>query len=164
MTVPNIDFRSLSFIAKFQAAAGSSGESGLCLSYGGPSPAVSRVANAVMVQGEVLPFQTPNFNASWKLDFFGPAILCGHVTGEQRSKCRENMIQPQDDETNWFASWFSSTHKSGSNHNNNDLPFSRKPTKSGIWNATIFSEGLLVPLNDVDLAFYIAAMPYQELP
>jgi hypothetical protein len=74
------------------------------------------------------------------------------------------MIQPQDDETNWFASWFSSTHKSGSNHNNNDLPFSRKPTKSGIWNATIFSEGLLVPLNDVDLAFYIAAMPYQELP
>lgn len=48
-------------------------------SYAGPSDAVLRVANVVTVEGVIMPIFPPGTNASWHMDFDGPALECDQV-------------------------------------------------------------------------------------
>lgn len=145
MNVPNIDFRSMGFVALMQENF-----TDRCYNYAGPNPAVSRVANAVMALGEILPFRAPDLNASWELEFSGPSLKCDHVNGETFWAIRKNIRHSEGQGYNYYASWFPG--KIG--NQTNLLPFTAMP--DGVLG---FSQGSLVPSNNVDLAFFIAAMP-----
>jgi hypothetical protein len=145
MNVPNIDFRSMNFVTLMQENM-----TNRCYTYGGPNPTVSRVTNAVMAQGEILPFRAPDVNASWELEFSGPSLKCDHVTGETFTAIKKNIRNSEWYGFNYYASWFPGQKGNQSNL----VPF--PPTQDGVPG---FSKGSLVPSNNVDLEFYMASMP-----
>lgn len=147
--VPNIDFRSLSFVAPMSWT-------GYAFNYAGPSEAVSRVTKAVLAQGVILRFDTSAVNASWTVDFNGPSLKCDHMSGTQLQRIRRN-IQYAVDYKQWFyTSWFPNSHGDKHDNTSQGLPFYWTTTG---WSVPVFSEGSLVSTNDADLKFFLTAMP-----
>jgi hypothetical protein len=74
----------------------------------GPSQPVQHLALAVMGLGQILPISPPAPNASWTLDFWGPALQCNHVTAEKRDKIWLNIWNSYNATTTGayaFLSW-----------------------------------------------------------
>ena len=148
VNVPNLDFRSMNFVTLMP-------EKKSCYTYAGPNPAVNRVTNAVMALGEILPFKPPNANASWQLEYSGPSLKCDHVIGEAFKAIHNNIHRSEEVGDNYYASWFPTKNGNQSNL----LPYNLSDFKG-----TGFAKGSLVPSNNVDLAFYLAAIPVIGVP
>ena len=92
--VPNLLFMSLSLAADMPAnglhATYNDGKTDLYF-YDGPSQALTRVAQAVGAKGAILQITPPAANASWKLDFFAPALKCENIDGVQRHNIARNL-------------------------------------------------------------------------
>lgn len=68
--------------------------------YRGPSPLVRRLAAATAAQGNILAIQPPSLNASWSLNFWGPALHCNDVSGVERTDILENIgsvVRPSEE-------------------------------------------------------------------
>ena len=92
--VPNLDFRSLSFLGPMEdGVGGPSRHHTDPYPYSGPSQVVLEVTNAVMAQGQKLLIQPPVHaaNASWKIDFVGPALKCHNLDPTQHLQIRQNV-------------------------------------------------------------------------
>jgi len=59
--------------------------------YRGPSSQVRRLAAATAANGDILAIQPPSLNASWSLNFWGPALHCNNVSGVDRTDILENI-------------------------------------------------------------------------
>ncbi|KAK4899261.1 hypothetical protein LTR27_003493 [Elasticomyces elasticus] len=57
----------------------------------GPSPSVNTIAAATMALGQILPVAPPSSNASWTLNFWGPALRCAEVEDERRTLIIVNL-------------------------------------------------------------------------
>lgn len=58
--------------------------------YKSPSIALRRIVAATAAQGDILPISPPALNASWQIDFWGPAIHCNNVSSQNRTNILEN--------------------------------------------------------------------------
>ena len=143
-------------------APGDHPEDILCFNYSGPSEAVSRITDAVMATGEILPFTTLKGNASWHIDFAGPSLECDHFTGPEADRIRHNILVTSSYGLEWqyYAAWFPNSHGCDRRNHTYGLPFYLGP----LWENTTgmylpaFSEGSLVGENNADLEFYVASM------
>lgn len=81
--VPQMDFINPNFV-NFLGMPGGDVE------YNGPSELVQRVAAATASRGGILPITPPALNATWSLEFPGPSIQCGNVSGPFRSEILNN--------------------------------------------------------------------------
>lgn len=62
--------------------------------YGGPSNAVKKVVNAVMASGAILPIAPPpTTNASWTLQFDGPALRCGKAEPHAIAQVQNSLVR-----------------------------------------------------------------------
>lgn len=97
LRVPNLDFRSLAFVADMPEINTTTMIMGLPstlmsgYAYHSPSQAVSNTSNAVMALGQILPITPPATNASWELDFYGPSLNCVNVSNETRLHFEQNI-------------------------------------------------------------------------
>jgi len=57
----------------------------------GPSHTVQNVASAALGLGQILPIPPPAANASWVLEFWGPALHCSDVLGTKRNAIWRNI-------------------------------------------------------------------------
>ena len=87
--VPNLDFRSLSFVAAM--LVDQNAEIFDAYSYNGPSQAVLEIASAVAAQGAILPITPPSANASWSLTFYGPSLKCANISDTRRQQWSNNI-------------------------------------------------------------------------
>lgn len=86
-TVPNVGFVSLNYVdsmtpANFQPQDGQNLP--VEYYYQGPSKAVEQVVQAVAAEGSRLTVVPPAPNATWTLDFPGPALQCQNVSDSSR--------------------------------------------------------------------------------
>ncbi|KAK5169089.1 uncharacterized protein LTR77_006398 [Saxophila tyrrhenica] len=95
MRVPNLDFRSLNFVASlpymhtFSPVAPTNVGTYL---YNGPSQDVLEIANAVMSGGKILRIDSPAPNASWTVDFTGPALKCSELNETAHKLFQRNIV------------------------------------------------------------------------
>lgn len=73
LRVPQIDFGSFKYAARFDTIGD------YRWAWTGPSRAIQHMASRVMAAGQVLPVTPPASNATWTLDFWGPALQCNDV-------------------------------------------------------------------------------------
>jgi hypothetical protein len=83
--VPQIDWMNQNFYRTLNYP----GEKGLKI-YAGPMYSIHRIVAATMSQGDFLAIRPPAFNSSWALNFWGPAIRCGEVSGPDRTSISNN--------------------------------------------------------------------------
>ena len=153
-TAPNLDFRSLNFVAGMPVVPERLGllEGATEYTYAGPSQDVSIIATAVMAQGAIMPIKPPTINASWTVRFSGPALTCKDVDSDTRLRFEHNIRTKyeQSDDIYAFMSWF--PHVStllSSNGSVNNLPF-----QSGLSNSSL----LTFSTNLLDTTLYIYAL------
>ncbi|KAL9632579.1 MAG: hypothetical protein Q9204_003730 [Flavoplaca sp. TL-2023a] len=81
------------------------------LEWSGPSQAIQYMASRVMAAGQVLPITSPAPNATWTLDFWGPALQCNDVPETKRNQIftniwnSYNIDDPRDPASYSFLSW-----------------------------------------------------------
>lgn len=80
LRVPQFDFTTLKFSAEFELQLDFSNYTVASWKWAGPSQRVQNIAQAVSGLGQILPITPPVANASWTLDFWGPALQCNDVT------------------------------------------------------------------------------------
>ena len=85
--VPNLDFRSLTFLANMPADQGNDS----IYIYNGPDQAVLEIATAVAAQGAILPITPPEANASWSLSFYGPSLKCDNISDVLQQQFSSNL-------------------------------------------------------------------------
>lgn len=78
--------------------------------YAGAAQLVQRIAAATATQGEILPIQPPALNASWSLQFWGPAIQCNNVSETQRTTILNSYVSYVESPSSWilppsYISW-----------------------------------------------------------
>jgi hypothetical protein len=72
-------------------------EASLRFAYTLPSQEVIEVVKAVAATGTILPITPPSANASWALDFDGPALKCSNISEPLRSTIKENIMSAMND-------------------------------------------------------------------
>jgi hypothetical protein len=77
-------------------------EGDLMSRYTGPSFLIHRIVAATMAQGKLLAIEPPASNSSWALNFWGPAIRCGEVSGLDRTSISDNYGAYVQDQSNSF--------------------------------------------------------------
>ena len=70
--VPQLDFTTLNYAAPLQYSISNGNLTDWA--WKGPSQPVQHIALAVMELGQILPITPPAANASWTVDFWGPAL------------------------------------------------------------------------------------------
>ena len=79
--------------------------------WSGPSQAIQSMASRVMAGGQVLPVTPPASNATWTLDFWGPALQCDDVPANKSEQIFTNIWNsydfdgPGNSSTYGFLSW-----------------------------------------------------------
>jgi hypothetical protein len=76
-------------------------------SFAGASQPVQHVALAVMLLGQILPITPPAPNASWALNFWGPALQCNDAAAAEREKVWVNIWNTYNStgEPYFYLSW-----------------------------------------------------------
>lgn len=95
-SVPNIDFSSLNYVADMQKAGDFQGETESSdhqsqWQYSGPATDVQRIADQVAQTGTILPITPPFSNASWELNFNGPALKCLPIAESTQATVRQRL-------------------------------------------------------------------------
>ena len=76
--------------------------------WSGPSQAIQYMASRVMAAGQVLPVTPPATNATWTLDFYGPALQCDDVPETKKDQILTNIWNSYnvgDPASYGFLSW-----------------------------------------------------------
>ena len=76
--------------------------------WSGPSQPLQNIVLAVMGLGQILPIPTPAPNASWTLDFWGPALQCNDVVATERDQIWTNIWNSYSSDNSGslvFLSW-----------------------------------------------------------
>lgn len=89
LQVPQFDFASLNYVAPLYTDASINGT--FLWDWNGPSQSVQHIALAVMGLGQILPVSSPASNATWTLDFWGPALDCNDVAKKNRDRTWINI-------------------------------------------------------------------------
>lgn len=89
LQVPQLDFSSFNFAGGLQIIQAERDYDGLV--WTGPSQRLQHTAMAVMGLGQILPISPPAPNATWKLDFWGPALRCDNVAQPERDEIYTNI-------------------------------------------------------------------------
>ena len=99
--VPNLDFRSLSFLANMVTTYSSpftnrdptlgSEIHAADWRYNGPSQEVATIASSVLAEGLISQITPPAVNASCDLDFVGPSLRCSNVSDTLRRSISSNI-------------------------------------------------------------------------
>ena len=93
--VPQFDFATFNYVAPLYDGEGTLSNEDMSLSdkddnilwrWNGPSRSVQHIALAVLGLGQILPVSAPTSNASWTLDFWGPALACNDVAKTERDR------------------------------------------------------------------------------
>lgn len=118
LQVPQLDFTSLNYAAGLRYDLATLNDDGLSnWAWTGPSQPVQHIALAVMGLGQILPITSPTSNASWTLDFWGPALQCNDVEPAQRDKIWTNIWNSYNSLTNIgpysFLSWVPRSYTGG---------------------------------------------------
>ncbi|KAF2715845.1 hypothetical protein K431DRAFT_308282 [Polychaeton citri CBS 116435] len=96
LNVPNLDFRSFRFLAEMPSRAfrPDFDTDPVSYWYNGPSQLVERVATAVASLGQILPIAHPagRSNASYTLDFHGPALSCQAMESGQSIDVQQQIV------------------------------------------------------------------------
>ena len=90
-TVPTLAFESLQFVDDMVSMPDGD-EDSLRFAYTLPSQEVIEVVKAVAATGAILPITPPSANASWALDFDGPALKCSNISEPLRSTIKDNIM------------------------------------------------------------------------
>lgn len=90
--VPMADFESLKFFAPGQANIFTGRATADTVFYNGPTYMVERIAYSVASGGSILPIVPPSPNASWILDFDGPALSCGTINSTMQQLMQANIL------------------------------------------------------------------------
>jgi hypothetical protein len=85
-TVPFVDFTSLNFANIMNGAGDSRG-----FTYSGPQYSVQEAVTASCADGSILPIEPIGSNASWSLQFDGPAIDCSAVSSDEKDAILGNI-------------------------------------------------------------------------
>ena len=91
LQVPQFDFTTLNFAATLQPRSSFDATGLQNWAWAGPSQPAQHLALAVMGLGQILPITPPAHNASWTLDFWGPALQCNDVAATERDKIWINI-------------------------------------------------------------------------
>ncbi|KAF7193881.1 hypothetical protein HII31_04771 [Pseudocercospora fuligena] len=91
-TVPMADFESLKFFAPGQSNTFTGLASVDTVFYNGPTYMVERIAHSVATGGTILPISPSSPNASWSLDFNGPALRCSNVNATLQALMQTNIL------------------------------------------------------------------------
>ena len=89
--VPSLAFDSLQFVDDMPSVQADN-ETSLRFAYALPSQEVIEVVKAVAATGSILPIMPPSANASWTVDFYGPALECSNVTESLRADIQANIM------------------------------------------------------------------------
>ncbi|KAK5704511.1 hypothetical protein LTR17_021819 [Elasticomyces elasticus] len=145
MDVPQFDFTTLSFSSKMLSS-----DDGAYM-FGGSSQSVQKIAAAVLAQGQALPIKPPSLNASWTLEFWGPALQCQEVQGADRDAIWVNIWNSyRKAKDSWaFLAW--TPHEGGPTAPRVGLPFVANSSEPTLYPA-ILNGG-------VDMGLYLAVLP-----
>lgn len=106
LQVPQFDFATLNYVAPISAISGDNKTS--VIVWNGPSRSVQHIALAVMGLGQILPISAPASNATWSLDFWGPALQCHDVDKTDRDRTWINIwnaVNQSNPDFYAFLSW-----------------------------------------------------------
>lgn len=109
LQVPQLDFSTFKFAAGLEYASSMGAASATSdWEWTGPSQPVQHIALAAMGFGQILPIAPPASNASWTLNFWGPALQCSDVALPERDKIWTSIWNSYNATTNGshiFLSW-----------------------------------------------------------
>ena len=106
LQVPQFDFATLNYVAPITSISGDNTSS--VYVWNGPSRSVQHIALAVMGLGQILPISAPASNATWSVDFWGPALQCHHVDKTDRDRTWINIwnaVNQSNPDFYAFLSW-----------------------------------------------------------
>ena len=106
LQVPQFDFATLNYVAPLSNSDGFRGT--YLWDWSGPSQSVQHIALAVMGLGQILPIPSPASNATWTLEFWGPALQCNDVAKTERDRTWVNIWNSYNRSTTGpyaFLSW-----------------------------------------------------------
>ncbi|EME78326.1 uncharacterized protein MYCFIDRAFT_216609 [Pseudocercospora fijiensis CIRAD86] len=86
------DFESLKFFAPGQSSTFTGLASVDTVFYNGPTYMVERIAYSVATGGTILPISPSSPNASWSLDFNGPALKCNNINATMQQLMQTNIL------------------------------------------------------------------------
>ena len=89
LQVPQFDFTTFNFVSPLQSTGDPGPDGGYA--WTGPSQPLQHIALAVMGLGQILPIAAPAPNASWTLDFWGPALQCNDVDATKQDAIWTNI-------------------------------------------------------------------------
>ena len=146
-TVPSLAFDSLQFVDDMPSMPDGI-EDTLRFAYTLPAPEVIEVVKAVAATGAILPITPPSANASWAIDFDGPALKCSNISEPLRSTIQSNIMTAMNATSDssqcvayGYVSWLE------------DMPFKSSNGSQYVFNQRIF-QGSSMPA-----ILYLAAFP-----
>ncbi len=156
--VPNLDFRSMNFLAAMPHMESADTPSLGSYLYNGPNQPLLETSNAVMSGSRILPITPPAANSSWNLQFHGPSLKCTNVPDSLHQRLRRNIAQGIDDQSDialyGYLAWFASSGWWGSDLVS-DVPF----TSDAINKSIHFDGASLAPSLNYNATMFVAALP-----
>lgn len=157
--VPNLDFRSMNFLAAMPKMDDSTDTPELSTYlYNGPNQPLLEISNAVMAGGQILPITPPAPNSSWSLQLAGPSLKCRDMDNSLHQEVRQNIAQGINDSAGpdlfGYLSWFPSSGWWNRSLTSN-VPFLSKGENGKI----VFTQGSLGPALGQNATLFVAAMP-----
>ena len=162
--VPNIDFRSLNYLADMPPGGNQADGEPVPFFYNGPSEDVRSVVEYVSVQNDFVPFAAPHPNASWTLDFPGPVLECSDMPSSFQKSVRQNIAQSILDNyksAQTCIAWGYLAWTGMSSLTNTSLPFTKVGNGSWVLNSpSLFNKATITaPIATKPEQFYMVAMP-----
>jgi hypothetical protein len=134
MKVPQFDYTNFNYAAALPQIDNGGWK------WNGPSQPMQQIIQAVAGLGQILPISLPASNLSWSQDFWGPALRCNDMVGNDRDRVLVNLWNSYNNSFNSpaFMSWvpWSDTDAARNSvpleNHQRDLPFIYNETK--VWN------------------------------
>lgn len=164
--VPRVDFTSMNF-AFISAIDGISPS----YNYEGPRNGVQKTVTLALTDGAIQPISPPQANATWELNFHGPALTCQAVNASFHQQVVDNIyesMQTWDPACGISYAYISWTPDSSMA--NGSLPFSNVTGNYTLRSSTVgpegdnfyASDGYPYPTSFPPLSIYFAALPNME--
>lgn len=148
LKVPQVDFKTMNFASVVKQQSSSPD-----YRYNGPQYSVQAAVAASMTGSKILELEAPAPNATWSLEFHGPALLCSNVDAELYTNMTNNIVSC--DTSYGYIAWTSSSAA------DDQLPF--QEGGQGSLNTPAVGLGPQGDEADVSparpLSLYVAALP-----
>ncbi|KAH9845706.1 hypothetical protein Tdes44962_MAKER01137 [Teratosphaeria destructans] len=160
--VPTLDFRNLAFASSISAPRHRmTSILPETYTYGGPSVKVQGIAKAVGAGGGIHPFISPYTNASWNIQFPGPALQCSRLPDSEAHEVKISIANWTFADRNCYSAPGYLAWMQAANGSEITPPFTMKAnTSSGnvTWD---FSKGdwTASAANNANATFYMALLP-----